>query len=702
VSIDQVANGRATDEPSTDGAGELEVEERAAAPPRVEVPTVSGLYERDAVPGVRGREELRLDVDGRYPQMMASGVMRKPPAIKREWVATLTASGVDQWSGPIVFERSPGAQFPWLSAEVTITRDQDSDEPLARLRLIRADGSARVSTLGYRSPRFHPVDLEFDWERGEATTLELDTCDHPNRPGSLPCETLTVGQVFERAGFDVTTTAGGVVPKLRSGADRLWSDQEMHDAMQEYWTHSGGPAKWAIWVFFASLHEPFDGPPEDLGGIMFDTIGVKQRHGTAIFTDSFIASPPPNDPDPAAAVKRMLFWTTVHEMGHCFNLAHSWDKTFGRTWMPLRDEPEARTFMNYPFAVRGGQRAFFRDFKYRFSGQELRFMRHAPARFVKPGAAPWFDHHGFEAADDELDPGLVLSVRVNRERDVFEFMEPILVELKLENVSGEPQIVDDRLLRHAGSIRAVVKHDRREAREVVPYAQHCWKPRKVVLAPGESLYAPLLISAGQNGWDLADPGNYTVQVAVHHGGFDLVSNALRLRVSPPRSRDEEDVAGAFFTDEVGRTIAFTGSEFLEGANETLREVVDRLPDRRVALHANLALGNVEARDYKRLQLHRGRLELTARKRKPEGHERIKAALIERADEAAESFGHIGYRGAVERFSDLLVRQREGDEAVAALDTLHETLAGRTVRGREVRPEALAEIEERREAIASST
>ena len=47
--------------------------------------------------------------------------------------------------------------------------------------------------------------------------------------------------------------------------------------------------------------------------------------------------------------------------------------------------------MNYPFRVAGGQSAFFADFEYRFSDQELLFMRHAPERFVQMGAADWFD-----------------------------------------------------------------------------------------------------------------------------------------------------------------------------------------------------------------------------------------------------------------------------------------------------------------------
>ena len=97
-------------------------------------------------------------------------------------------------------------------------------------------------------------------------------------------------------------------------------------------------------------------------------------------------------------VERMRFWTACHEMGHAFNLAHSWQKAFGTGWIPLLNEPEVRSFMNYPFRVSGGQTSFFSDFAYRFSDQELVFMRHAPERLVQMGNASWFDHHAFEQA----------------------------------------------------------------------------------------------------------------------------------------------------------------------------------------------------------------------------------------------------------------------------------------------------------------
>ena len=81
----------------------------------------------------------------------------------------------------------------------------------------------------------------------------------------------------------------------------------MHDAMQVFWSHFSATAQWAMWVFFASLHEQ----GTSLGGIMFDDVGPNHRQGTAIFNDAFISVPPAGDPNPVAWVQRMIFWTRL-------------------------------------------------------------------------------------------------------------------------------------------------------------------------------------------------------------------------------------------------------------------------------------------------------------------------------------------------------------------------------------------------------
>lgn len=440
---------------------------------------------------------------------------------------------------------------------------------------------------------------------------------------------------------------------------------------------------------------------------MFDDIGPNHRQGTAIFNNSFISNAPPGDANPAAWVQRMRFWTACHEMGHSFNLAHSWQKALTSQgkgpWIPLTDEPEARSFMNYPYNVSGGQTAFFADFEYRFSDGELLFMRHAPARFVQMGNADWFDHHGFQQANVSPEPTLKLELRTNREKALFEFMEPVVLEMKLINVSSQPQLIQEKMLSALDKATVILKKKGKPARQFLPYANYCWETRKKALMPGEAAYESLFVSSGLNGCDMAEPGHYTVQMALHLDEEDIVSNPLCLRIAPPRGYDEEFIAQDFFSDDVGRILTFDGSRFLSKGNDTLREVVERLSDRRVALHARVALANAAACDYKQLVLAEGKKEMlkpaeavgSQVKVLPSNSETARkefaAALLAQRDVAAESLGHIDYKCYIDRFSDWLAGQGESKKAVEIQDNLYQTMSARKVLDR-----VLQEVKARRE------
>jgi hypothetical protein len=214
------------------------------------------------------------------------------------------------------------------------------------------------------------------------------------------------------------------------------------------------------------------------------------------------------------------------------------------------------------------------------------------------------------------------------------------------------------------------------------------------------MYAPLRMFAGIDGWEIAEPGTYTVQAVVRVDGEEVVSNPMRLRVSPPRDHDEERLAEDFFTDDVGRILAFNGSGVLKRGNDALREVSERLPDRRAAIHARLALGNVVARDTKRLEPDEGsgdaRMQVAVDKANPdEGHALLEEALIAEPKHAVESLGHIRWKRQVDGLSDLLAARGETEEAARAQDVVYETLSKREVQGRKIIAPVLLDVQERR-------
>jgi hypothetical protein len=647
------------------------------------------------------KEEIRLDVDGRYPQMMVSGTISGFLLTRIHWIAELTEIGANKWSGAIWYKDGATASFPYTDVEVTAHASAFAQHRSVKIKFSGGGVPKRTVVYKFRSKYFRTVNFEFDFEQGEIADTEINSCAHPNRPASLPCETLTIPKVFRRAGCQVTANASGSEVPTPTGS--TWSDMEMHDAMQIHWSRFANKAQWAMWVFYASLHET----GTNLGGVMFDDIGPNHRQGTALFVDSFIATPPAGDPDAAAWIDRMRFWTAVHEMGHAFNLAHSWQKSlgapFGTPWVPLADEPEARSFLNYPFFVTGGQAAFFSDFEFRFSDQELVFIRHAPERFVQMGNADWFDHHGFEEAEVAAEPTLRLDVRVNREQPRYEFMEPVWLELKLKNVGDQPRLVDADVL-DADALTVIIKKEGRPARQLVPYRQKCRRSEAKVLMPGESLYSTVLVSAGINGWDVAEPGTYTIQSAAHVGDEDVVSAPLSLRIAPPNSRDEEYLAGDLFTDGPGRVLTLGGSgggtELLDRANDVLQEVVERFPERRVALHARVALGSPHTIDYKTLIPTDDReVDVTVSKADPGAAvDLIEPVLIDEAKTAVESLGHIRYRAIAERTAKRLEAAGADTAAAKTLDSAINTLADRTVKGRPVKSEVIEELKQTQKEI----
>ena len=627
------------------------------------------------------RETLRLDVDGRYPQMAASGTIYQFLTERTHWVAQLTKTPEGDYTGPIWYLNGDTTNFPYDTVTIQAISSIFANQKAAIATFTGPNGASRTRHYRHISRYFHPCEFEYDVVEGTQSVTSINTGDHPNHPPGLPAEQLTIETVYRRSGFNVSQSpGGGTIPIDGAGVDQAWSDSEMHDAMQVYWLRFADKAQWALWTLFASLHEQ----GTSLGGIMFDDIGPNQRQGTAIFEDSFINQPPPNDSNPAAWIARMKFWTAVHEIGHTFNLAHSWQKSLGVPWIALADEPEARSFMNYPYAVQGGESAFFSSFEYRFSDQELLFLRHAPERFVQQGNALWFDNHGFEQTRRAQLPRLSLELRVNRSPATFEFMEPVVIEFKLKNISGEQQFIDQHLLATFDRLTVVVKKEGRPARQFRPFAQYCWRSGKIVLQPGESAYESLFVGSGSNGWDVAEPGRYVIQAALHLVEEDIVSTPLAIRIAPPKGYDEEYLAQDLFTEDVGRVLAFDGTKVLDSANNVLKEVSEKLPDSKAAIHAKVALAMPLSRPYRALKVdakgspdeqfvfHGDKAKL------PEAVADFRSAVGRRQDKSAESLGHIDYADYAIRMSQAASRAGAREEAREIGEAMLTTLNRRAV------------------------
>ena len=167
-----------------------------------------------------------------------------------------------------------------------------------------------------------------------------------------------------------------------------------------------------------------------------------------------------------------------------------------------------------------------------------------------------------------------------------------LVDIPFGGAKGgiqcDPRTMSNRELQN---LTVIIRKRGGVARQWVPYARYCVEKTPITIDPGTSRYEAVPVFAGLNGWDLAEPGVYLVQVAVTIDERYVVSNESVLRIAAPRSFAEEDVATDLFSEEVGRTLIFGGTRTLTSANEALENLVDRVPDSRAAKHARFALAN---------------------------------------------------------------------------------------------------------------
>lgn len=656
-------------------------------------PVVSGRYRYSPGTDPESAEPLadaplsvvvRVDVDG--PQALdhlSVEVIRRFPRVVTHGVARVIADRASDR------ERTLEADLYYLDGDANLLPGrilvfearglQARGEPTFTLTIADRPGLASYPLL-FQSRSFDPMEFEVDRvENAGPVVARYDTGSHPNRPGDLPASTLSLAGVYQQAGFGADLSPdSGIIPLVDAGADGTWSDSEMHNAMVTYWSRFADRPQWALWVLYAHQHDA----GESLGGVMFDDIGEHHRQGTAIFTDSFIRQAPPGDPAPQAWRDRMQFWTAIHEMGHAFNLAHSWQKglvtPLGDPWMPLANQPEARSFMNYPFNVEGGVDAFFDDFRFRFTDEELLFMRHAPRRFVQMGHSDWFENHGFEAPPELAQQGpWRLQIRPNRELNSYAFLEPVVLELKLTNLGQDPRAVDRDTLTAANGLSLFVQREGRPLRHWRNMMARCYRPEAVQLARGDSLYGCHNVSCSGSGWLIDEPGFYKVQAALEVDGRLLVSNILRLYVAPPARPEENRLAPDYFTEDVGRALVFHGVPALPRAMAVLHGLAARCPQNPASLHAAVALSSPDLRDYKMLDTDGAdRLRLRCHRARVADVAALQAeTLLASASRAADTFGHIGYFHALDDLARAM--ERDGDVQSArrvvqsALDTMRE-------------------------------
>jgi hypothetical protein len=588
---------------------------------------VSGRYRSG---GFGFQLELRVDVDGRRPMRKVSGdfyqvsgstvsyfgsfVVDAPVLTVLPNMVIINGLGRYTWSA--------GAPRIRISIPRTFIFAPPAPATLQFFTLTNQPGALYVCQ--YVSAYFRTVQYEID-KVADLTTPVFDHYNTGSLPSGGPARDLSVVSAYAEAGVEFQATGrNDVIPNNEEGADALWNNSELHDAMERHFSQWRDIPQWSVWEVACQQHVSGTG----LYGIMFDQQG-KQRQGCAVFHAGIGGV--------TSDKLRLQLYTYVHELGHCFNLLHSWQKSLGTP--PQADRPAAVSWMNYPWLFPGGPGAFWNAFAFQFDDPEIVHIRHAFRNDVIMGGNNFAVGSAVDnsnAFDENLEDnsGLKVELSVEKSGNSFLFGEPVNVKIKLTGREG--RTVHPYLHPNYGMVQLGICKPNGEVQLYRPLMEHCVIGQAVTLgAENPALEDVIYCGYGKDGFYFDRTGFYQLR-AIYNApdGSRVMSNILHMRVRHPVNVADEDVADLFFGQEQGTLLYLQGSdsEFLKHGNDCFNTVLEKHSNHPLATYVRLIKGLNAGRIFKSIDTKERKIYV----RKPQPEESVK--LLSGVADAAEKVG----------------------------------------------------------------
>ncbi|MBA7607665.1 hypothetical protein ES703_14827 [subsurface metagenome] len=527
-------------------------------------------------------------------------------------------------------------------------------------------------TCTKKSNYFREVPLEVDVcssQNSPPILPSYHTHNHSDRPVDIPGRNLTVSEAYKEAGVNMTINPVHTV--IDDSANPTWNKAELHNMMELHFSrYSGHVPTWAYWVLVATSYiNP------GVAGIMFDNIiSSPDRQGSAIFKahsvfNNLPAGTPVNDAQ--ADALRFYLFCYVHEIGHGFNLLHSWQKSLADPPQPNR--PNSLSWMNYPQYVTD----YWSNFRFRFDEDELIHIRHGNRNAVIFGGKPFLTGAALTSIP-EITGEIPLDVII-RSKEEFNLLEPIILELKIKNQTDDPIDIATNLEPEYRTTTLLIEQPDGTTLLYDPVMCIVGDTETNQFDPGKSQYQNIMVSFGKHGHYFKKPGTYRVQVSYQGTGNMLITSDIHeLRVLPPSSKEEEVTAAKYHRNDVGMALYLEGSdsEFLKPAMSTLESMAQEFQETPVGAHISLLLAKNltetfhDVKDQKRVLI-----------RKPDPRQAI--TLIDRALEQQErddsTFQNITYHRGIRIKTDMLSILGEKKEAKKELKDLIAYLENRNVK-----------------------
>jgi hypothetical protein len=576
--------------------------------------------------------ELRIDVDGNNPLGIVSGDVFSDSG-NRKYLYSFIFESIELINSKkeLIIEGKAGKSSSCSDNHLKISvKIVKSHTPLviANVQFSDPEGTNSFS-LNKISEFFRTIVLENDYEEDVTPARSYDT--------GPPKGKLSLPKVFAEAGIELIINERAVNVITPSDRQSLygWSDSELHAAMEKNFEDWSNNPQWKVWLFSA---KKYASDPQ-IRGMMFDKIG-RQRQGCATF---FQFDPKDN------YERRQQFFTYVHELSHCFNLLHPWDRAGAGKPAGIK-EYSVLSWLNYPWlycpekaeieSAESNEDLFYRDFKFSFIDSELKHIRHGFRNDVICGGSPFGigtaslsdseENIDWFSAESKNDSGL--NFLLKHTKLTFSYGEPVVVELKL-SASKKSVIAHKCLHPKMGLVKLAIMGPLKGAvgklRMYKPILRPLVSPTPKVIEPDYPIYESAYIGFGQDGFYFKEPGEYQIQAL--YRGFDSTiysNNPLKIRVENKNMLSDKgrDVAKLLLEDDVGLLLYLKGSDshLLNKAKQKIDSLISEYSDEELTTYARFVKGYNDARTFKAFNKE-GKIE----SRKPnleEAHELIDSVL----------------------------------------------------------------------------
>jgi hypothetical protein len=560
---------------------------------------VSGLYR-----GTSGdfQLELRVDVDGSPAMNRLSGDLFRVMGATTNYYGSFIVNSpmVTRTASSVTIEGL--GEYTWSTEAPRVKVTMSVGAPAAIQFFTTSGLPGSIYICPFVSSYFRSVQCEQDSVAGTVPFVSYNTGSLPQPPNS-PARELTVSKAYAEAGIELQTAGlTNIVDTSVAGSDAKWSDSELHAAMVNNFSLWADVPQWKVYLIVATSH--VDG----WRGIMYDATGEFQRQGCAVLYNAIQGTD--------AASQRAQLRTYVHELGHCFNLLHSWQKNLADPPAPLGPNGGLGdpSWMNYPWKYQppppapGGEAAYWANFPFQFTDNEIIHLRHAFYRNIT------FGGNALGAGAAEIDPelfadriednsGLKLELR---SKDIYAYGEPVVAEIKLSTTDQRGKRVHSYLHPDNEMVQIAIRKPSGSTVLYRPMIEHCVDEARTATLTSErpAIYDSAYIGYGKDGLFYFDqPGAYQLRgIYIAQDGSRVVSPTLNLQVRSPYTATDEEVGELFMGDEQGQLLKLLGSdsEALKHGSEALDLMLDKHAEHPLAVYARLVKGINAERDFKKL------------------------------------------------------------------------------------------------------